>query len=65
MRYEYWVAYSHGRGFGGASWQTPEPITTVDQVTEVAREIESRNSLRAGEVVVLTWTLLQMIPVAN
>lgn len=62
MGYEYWVAYSHARGFGAIPWTTNEPITTTEQLDEVAGVIERSRRLARGEAVVLTWTLLRMIP---
>ena len=48
--YKYFVSYMHGKGGGNIEICTSQPITDMQEITEIARRIEKAHSIEGAAV---------------
>ena len=59
--YYYLVSFSHERGFGHIEVSRNTPITTIEDINGIARDLQERlNTL--SEIVILNYQLLRKEP---
>ena len=56
--YRYYVSYAHTEGFGAVEYGDPKPITSFEQVNEMAEKIRRKQGY-STRVIILNYILLR------
>lgn len=58
-KYRYFVSYFYTSGFANAEIRRATPITSIDDIVEVSKDIERNNAFADKSVVIISYQLFE------